>query len=84
MIAANLAAKHAAAGMVVEGAEFGWESFILSRAGRNGVAEVVGVPAPAVPGMDAAIASGPIKRRSRCDQRCLDRHIRSDRWACYE
>jgi hypothetical protein len=85
MVAANLTAEHAAAGIVVEGTEFGWKIFkTLSRAGRNGVAEVVRVLTPAVSGMDAAIASGPIERRSHGDRRCLDRHICGDRWASYE
>src|ERR1700726_4690443 len=47
-IAAGLSAGHAPTGVVVERAELGWKTFILGRAGRDGGAEVVLVPTPAV------------------------------------
>ena len=64
MIAAKLPAEHTAFGIVVERAELGWKKGFfeqLCRVGPNGVAEVVRVLAPAVSGMYADVASGPIE-----------------------
>src|ERR1700724_2217759 len=72
-IAAGLTADHAAAGVVVERAELGWKTFTLGLAGRDGLAEVVPVPAPAPSGMDTDVASGPVERRREC--RGLEWHI---------
>src|ERR1700722_449716 len=74
VIAAGLSAEHAAAGVVVERAELGWETFILGRAGRDGLAEIVLVSTPTPPGMDTDVASSPVERR-RGQRRSFERHI---------
>src|SRR5207247_2255109 len=80
IVAPGLTAGHAAAGVVVEGAEFLRKKSrftFLSRARSDSHSEVVPVPSPAESAMGADIASGPGEQRHRRHHRrgLIDRSL---------